>query len=251
MVVMQRQLDRSVGDSLRRLLSWIAVCMGLLCALILGLGWQQQASLNTVYEDRVLPLHALQRIGHTLNVTVQTELESPVPDVGALRQQLERVRSIWTTYLATYLTAEEKLLAQQAGTRLNAVLAAAEAGSREVYGRALHSLNIELGALLELQVRVAEDERQRASELGRWAQALALGCLVGSVLLLLKVWQLLQREVVWPVRVVADALAQLSEGDGELGPEAQALDGDYAEVGQQLRQLQGALGERLISRPPA
>jgi hypothetical protein len=251
MVVMQRQLDRSVRGVLRRLLGWIAAGMGLLCALLFAISWQQQASLRTVFDDRVQPLHQLQRIGHALNVNLPAELDSPVVDSGVLQRQTERVAGIWQVYLTTYLTDEEKLLAQRTGQRLETALAAARGGDRAAYERALHGFNAAIGPLAELQVRVAEEEMRQAQQRAGWAQGLALLCLLAGLLLLLRVWQLLQAEVVWPVRVVADALANLSDGGGELGPEARSLSGDFAEVGEHLRQLQVVIGERLSRPPPA
>jgi|GEM_PF-4440452 len=243
MVVMQRELDRSVRGSLARLLGWIAFSMAMLCVLMFALSWKQQASLRTVFDDRVVPLHQLQRIGHTLNVTLPAEFDSPVVDEAMLKLLTQRQRDAWQRYLATYLTDEEALLARRAGLRLEATLQAAASGQRDSYLRALHSFNFALGPLLDLQVRVAEEEMAEAKRLGQWALGLALACALASLLLIWRVWHLLQAKVVWPVRVVADALANLSDGGTELGPEARALSGDFAEVGEHLRQLQTALGE--------
>lgn len=249
MVVMQRQLDRSVRGTLRRLLGWIAVGMALLGGLLFAVSWQQQASLRTVFDDRVRPLHDLQRVGHALNISLPAELDSPVPDGAAIGRQIERVRGLWTVYLGTYLTDEEKQLAQRAGQRLDLALSAAGGADPSDYRRALHAFNGALSPLLELQVRVADEELREASERAGWAKGLALLCGLGGLLLILRVWQLLQSDVVWPVRVVADALAQLSDGGAELGAEARGLSGDFAEVGEHLRQLQVVIGERQ-SRPP-
>lgn len=251
MVVMQRQLDRSVRDAMRRLLLWVGLGLGLLCLLLIALSWRQQASLATVFDDRVVPLHMLQRVGHALNVTIPAELDSPVLDATALQRQLQRVRDIWQEYLTTYLTDEERLLAERAGARLELALEEARAGQRDAYLRPLHGFNTVLAPLLELQVRVAEEEMQRARQFGRWAQTLAVGGALGGLLLLMAIWRLMETQVVWPVRVVADALANLSDGKPELGPEARSLSGDFAEVGEHLRQLQSAVGERLSRPPPA
>jgi hypothetical protein len=241
MVVLQRQMDKAVQRSLRRLLRWMGLLL-LLLGLVFGHAqWRQQRALSTLFEDRVVPLHQLQRIGQALNVTLAAELDAAVPEPVAVKTLLERQRSLWRDYLQTYLTDEERLLADLAGERLEAALQLAGSDQREAYAKALQRFNASLAPLLDLQVRVAGDELRAVREQSRWALGLGLLALFGCGGLLLLADQLLRDRVVMPVRVVADALAGLSVGSRELGPEAEALDGDFAEVGAQLRQLRDAL----------
>lgn len=249
MVVTQRKMDRAVRSSLLRLFGWIAAALVLLGSLLYGLSWRQQAALRTVFDDRVVVLHQLQRLGQLVNVTLPAELSAPVTEPGALQLHRQRAAEIWQRYLRTYLTEEERLLARRAGERLDALLAGAQSTDADRYLRLLQGFNSAIAPLQDLQVRVAEEEMATAAGRARWTLYLALVAVGASLLLLWRVWRLLQSEVVWPVRVVADALAGLSSGDQELGPEAKSLSGGFAEVGEQLRQLQAALGDR-VSRPP-
>jgi signal transduction histidine kinase len=95
-----------------------------------------------------------------------------------------------------------------------------------------------------LQVRVAEQEMQRATWWSRAGLGLALACALAAWGLIAYAHRVVHEEVVMPLRTVADAVAELSGPVPTLSPEAQALGGDFTEVGEQLRHLKASLDER-------
>lgn len=243
MVVLQRELDRSVQRFLQRLLLGLGLLATALCLLFALTSWRQQSSLRTVFDDRVLPLHQLQQIQQALNVELPTQLAASQPDWRAVASTVAGVRNLWQAYLGTYLTEEEQALMRQVQTLLDAQLAAARGGT-EAYGPRLQAMNAALAPLLALQVRVAQEELRGAAQWSRVGLGLALAALGGGWLLVLLARRRIREQVVWPIRVVADAIADLAAPEPALGPEAEALRGDFAEVGRQLQQLRAALAER-------
>jgi signal transduction histidine kinase len=242
MVVMQRELDRSVQQVLQRLQAWLGALLLAVCLLFGLTSWRMGAGLATVVDDRVVPLHDLQRISLLLNASIPAALAPAEP--LRLREHAAEARRLWAGYLQTYLTPEEQGLARAAGQRLAALLEDLERRDGRGFAAALPAANGALAALLDLQVRVARHELQAAQ---RWS---LLG-LVGALLCLLAAWRLRQHaqhtvrtQVVMPLRTVADAVAELAEDRAGLSPEAQALSGDFAEVGEQLRRLDRQLQER-------
>jgi methyl-accepting chemotaxis protein len=81
-----------------------------------------QASLKTVYEDRTVPLVQLSTIIDTLHRIRYRQIEAILAKDDAVRQKdasdvisfIETMDQTWTAYYATYLTPEEKILADKA-----------------------------------------------------------------------------------------------------------------------------------------
>ncbi len=89
----------------------------------LGLQGMMQSNkhLNSVYVDRVVPMYQIGKIQHliTLNrVLITAALANPAPDIISnnttkVEHNIEQVNKLWKNYKETYLTEEEKVLAQQ------------------------------------------------------------------------------------------------------------------------------------------
>jgi methyl-accepting chemotaxis protein len=104
---------------------------GVLLLTVAGIGWNNQnravATLKSVFEDRVVPLRDLARIGELLGdnttellLTIQHDPKGQLAaahdhpvDVHLERFDKRRaeIDTLWTKYMATYLTEEEKQLA--------------------------------------------------------------------------------------------------------------------------------------------
>ncbi|CAB1370738.1 methyl-accepting chemotaxis protein [Denitratisoma oestradiolicum] len=112
----------------------IFILMMVASALLLttaGIGWHNEsnavAALKTVYEDRVVPLRDLAKIGELLGdnttellLTIQHDPKGPLAaahdhavDIHVERFEKRRIEigTLWDKYMATYLTEEEKPLA--------------------------------------------------------------------------------------------------------------------------------------------
>ena len=100
--------------------------IGILSALLLAIGTlglygvgQSNDTLKTVYEDRVVALDQLGEIGYLVQrnrVLVMDMLLQPEPAHVQKRNKellgnVEKVTKIWAAYMATYLTPQEKILA--------------------------------------------------------------------------------------------------------------------------------------------
>jgi methyl-accepting chemotaxis protein-1 (serine sensor receptor) len=105
-----------------RLMALVA-CVALLLMALGGLSrfalQQANASMSTVYEDRVLPLEQLGDLGYLVprnRILVMDMLLHPEPDNVAKRSteldsNVQKVSVIWAAYMNTQLTPEEKRLA--------------------------------------------------------------------------------------------------------------------------------------------
>lgn len=236
MVALQRSLDKSVQRTLVAVLLLLASMMLLAVLSLLGSTYYINSRLATVYADRVVVLHDLQRIGLLLNVELPERLARREP----LAPQWIELDRTWAKYLATYLTPEEERLAADTGAQLRALRGAAQ--SPAAYRAALVPLNRQMAALSELQVRVAEEELLKARGAGRasWAWGLLLA-LLGGALVLLAI-RLLAERIVRPVRATARSIEALAAGrQDEIPP---LLSGDFAEVGEQLHRLRSFIAER-------
>ncbi|CAH1208991.1 putative Histidine kinase [Candidatus Nitrotoga sp. BS] len=94
------------------------ILLGIESASLFGMS-KARDSLKTVYEDRILALDQLTDIESLIllnRIALTASLESPTPDVismnvAKLKKNEAKINKIWETYMATYLTPEEKILA--------------------------------------------------------------------------------------------------------------------------------------------
>ncbi len=239
------RLVSSVRDSIA---GRLAAVFGVLILAMLLAGWlgldgmsESNESLRTVYEDRTVPAYQIGEIlNHArANQQILTDLVIEVRDgadakrVDAQAKEIEDnlvyMQKLLTDYLATYLTPEETVLAaryqglNESFTRdaIRPAVALAKDGNSlalETHMRktvkpaflALHEVN---DALLELQVRVAREEYEKAASdyKTRFAQ-MAAAVLVSCALAGLFAWLIL-RTVRRPLRVVERAYERIASGD--------------------------------------
>jgi methyl-accepting chemotaxis protein len=148
--------------------------------------WRMDQKVATIYDDRVIPLQQLKEIGDLYSASiinpVQKASRSQISDRVALDQvRLARseIDTIWEQYLGTYLTPEEAKLAQEAETamaiaqdtlnRLEILLQQGDLNrlgtlTRELYA-VVDPIVDRIQALVNLQTRVAQEERAAAATL--------------------------------------------------------------------------------------
>jgi methyl-accepting chemotaxis protein len=180
--------------------------LGLLLILVGGIGiWgmsQIDAALKTVYEDRTVPATQLAQI-ESLTLRNQMLLQESLIDLDAARtvqrvaqidQNIATVTSTWARYTSTYLTPEEKRLADQfAQVRgqfvaggLGPIQAALKDGDHERARRILNNelpalyapVRDSLAALLKLQIDVAKAEYDVAEARYHQVSAVAIGAML-------------------------------------------------------------------------
>jgi len=207
-----------VGHRLALLVVMFSIMLVLIGELGLRTSAQTLKGLKTVYEDRTVALSDLYHVDHgvgSIFAEITLGLQHDPGDamsrlhnhpvsvhVDAIRSNWQAVEKAWAKYLATYLTPEEKALADQYAPLLRAfqegavtpALTQLAAGdySLESSSKLLKVLNSEgvklrdLGRqLIELQSRVAKEEYEKSvaeNEQARiWSMVLIALSLVGSV----------------------------------------------------------------------
>jgi methyl-accepting chemotaxis protein len=128
-----------------------------------------QARFATVYADRVVTLEQLGLILRNVNVVTDRQRSADgSADTQSSNAMVQDVDSIWTAYLATYLTPEESRLVDGVRAPMKDWMASMRASlggdsTASAKGVALRSsLDSGMRALIELQVRVAREEMNAA-----------------------------------------------------------------------------------------
>ncbi len=194
------------------------------------------ASLKTVYEDRLVAMGQLDRVVRLANrhqlMLAKALTAEPSKNAGqmdALEKDIEAGDKVWSAYSATYMTPEEKALAADfsakrtafiaSGIRpaIGAVRAADLPGATALVHGAIDKLYAEarvpLTALIELQLNVGKAEYERSQlqfnqfrmfSLAAIALAVAMGIAVG-------VW--LIRSITIPLAVAIKAANEIAAGN--------------------------------------
>lgn len=194
-------------------------------------------SLRTVYLDRTAPLVALSDISdhyYEIRLNVLEALSSGDAQVAAKKQakietEYQQIKQLWATYMATYLTPEEKNLAARmeqamadydkarAATMSYAVGGDFEAARQNAgtggAAAAFAALTKASDAIKELQARVAKEEYDASVVRGQRNMMLLIGLLVASVTAGLAVAVLIGRSVTVPLTGVIAVMRELTGGN--------------------------------------
>ncbi len=225
---------------------------------------RNNASLETVYADRLIPAGQIGRIHeHAMEnrMLVTDAVARPTPErIRANKERMEKNRSeitrLWDAYLATYLTPEEKKLAEQwtkdraafVKDGLEAAMSALAAGRTDearkiAYGRMeeLYVL-VNEGAekLMQLQMDVGKAEYERAEVGYRLTRNLALGTFVlGSLFAILMAWYLM-RAILRPLREAIALAEAVSSGNLAIQVDLERQD-EFGNLMQSLSNMVGNL----------
>ncbi|WP_121453983.1 methyl-accepting chemotaxis protein [Acidovorax sp. 106] len=164
-----------------RLMALIA-CVAMLLIALGGLSrfalQKANASMNTVYQDRVLPLEQLGDLGYLVprnRILVMDMLLHPEPDnvqrrSAELESNVQKVSVIWAAYMNTQLTPEEKRLADGYAEKraayvrqgLTPAVAALKSGDRDtaqkIYLEQISPLSMEMQKFADLLFQLQVDE---------------------------------------------------------------------------------------------
>lgn len=224
----------------------VAITLGALG--VVGLS-QTQASLKTVYEDRVLPVKDLAMINElmidsrvqmlfTINEAeiVSSTGSQPSRKMNAedakkaaddIGKNIETIQSLWKGYMATYLTPEEKILAAkfveskeklitQAFQPLQKALQANDFAETEKLGETIKGLYPEADTDIEklkgLQFDVAKAEYESGQQRFETIRFASLALLGGSIVLLLWLGVLISRSITRPLGQALQAFSNISNG---------------------------------------
>ena len=217
--------------------------MGLLSALLIligGLGLMGMSSANkglqSVYEDRTVPMGQLDIVVRRLlnnRLAIDEAIVSPTPDnvkkrVSEIEENMEVISKTWEAYMATYLTPDEKVLADKfAEDRGNFVkqglkpaIAALKEGKindakaiSEEFITLYRPVREGVNALIQLQLDVAKEEYEAAKQHYTTTRNIAITVILAGIAIALWIGFLLIRAIVKPLEETIGYFNNISEGN--------------------------------------
>jgi methyl-accepting chemotaxis protein len=213
----------------------------LACSLLIGVGGlvaleSVNASLKTVYEDRLVAMGQLDRVVRLANrhqlMLAKALTADPAKNAAhmdALEKDIADGDTVWATYSATYMTPEEKALATDftakrtafinAGIRpaIGAVRAAdLPRATALVHGAVDHlysEARVPLTALIELQLNVGKAEYTSSQEHFAQFRALSLSAIALAIAIGVAVGVWLIRSITIPLNVAIKAANGIAAGN--------------------------------------
>lgn len=246
----------------------------LLLVAVVGLGVfsgytiaRTNARVATIVQDRVVPLRQLKSVSDMYAVNIVDTAHKLLAHSLTPRQAAENlttatatVKSQWTAYKATFLTPEEKILAERVDTskrdtdaavaELSAIIAADNRAALDAFVTnrlypAVDPTTDALGKLADLQIRVAEQEY--AAALVDKAVAFRIFAAVGmaalgafGVTLFVVI-----RRVSDPLSAMADSMGQIAGGDLEVDIPGAGQDNEIGQMAKALEAFRAAAEEKL------
>ncbi len=254
------------------LASLLAMLAGIGTLAIVGMS-RMEASIDTIYQDRLIPTRQLSRIDQLMrgniiqlslagthtsaaSVGVAGQDHSEVlahiaPYLERVEANIDQITAIWADYMATWLTDEEEALAERyvqerrifVEQGLRQSIALYESGrfaeARRHMGQTVMPLYEQANGialeLLDLQDRVALEEFAAAQAQASFSRNLTLATLLLALLGALAYGYWLVRSIDRPLQRMMGYFAAMSDGDFTNRIEIERRD----EIGQTLESLQG------------
>jgi methyl-accepting chemotaxis protein len=243
-----------IGHRLMTLVALLSVFMGLIGMIGIDGIKETDAALDTVYNDRVVPLRDLKIIAdmYAVNIVDTTHKArngslSHAEALANIDVASKTIHGKWKSYLATFLVPEEKklvaeieplmALADQAVARVRLILETgqaeplAEFASRALYP-AIDPVSEKFAALIDVQIEVAKAEYDTSQLRYHSRRTAMIALLVGALVLGLAAGYAIIRSITRPLHQVSALIERLAKGD--LSVEI-ADDGRADEIGQMVR----------------
>ncbi len=185
--------------------------------------------IGTIYDDRIVPMEQLKKISDQYGISVIDAVNkahagrlSTAAALDAVQTATATIDVSWQTYLRTNLTPEEtalveqtKILFEQAKPQILALQQALQQGDRakldqfdgQLYD-VIDPLTQKIQELIDLQLRVAQAERQDAARLYQQTQAVFIGLLVLALLLASPLGYAISRMITRTLSQTISAIAQ-------------------------------------------
>jgi methyl-accepting chemotaxis protein len=243
----------------------LAVVIAFLSVLLMGIGayglWgmaQSNEGLRSVYEDRTLPMGQLDTVVRNLlnnrlaiaNSIIDPSDESIQKYMSDMDSNIEVITRNWDAYMATYLTPEEKKLADKfAEDRKKFViegLRPAQAALRKHEIKLAESIVVNkvrplyapvregINALIKLQLDVAKEEYEHSVSRFATIRAVALTLIILGVALAALMGFLLIRGIGRGLQAAVDVAGKIADGDLSSRITIESHD----EIGQMLDSMQ-------------
>jgi methyl-accepting chemotaxis protein len=226
--------------------------------------------LKTVYLDRTIPLATLAVVKEKLlhnRTALITSFSFPEEMAGQhkkIEENIEKISQLWAEYMATYLTPEEKILADKFATDREIFVAAVKKSmalqrgdnqeeakkfyfetARSSYKPAYEGIE----ALIQLQKDVAKQEYETIEEHYKFSVITSILALVVGLLLAvfvgIKIINQLMANVGGEPAYVAELVRQISNGD--LSAKVTLLPNDKSSLLHSVSRMRDALNNAIIS----
>ncbi|WP_395009672.1 methyl-accepting chemotaxis protein [Undibacterium sp.] len=210
-------------------------------ALLIGVGGffalsSSNNSIKTIYDDRLIALSQLDEVIRLIQtnqiVASRAAVESPEQvrkSVNEIEENRSRTNKVWSEYMATYLTPEEKTLAQQFEQRsaaflnqaLNPTIAALKNNEMELVktmvtqklGEFFLPVRDTMNELIQLQKRVAKEEYVKSQDAFANFKLVTLICLVVAISIAVSMGLWLMNSIVKPIRDAVLIAETVAAGD--------------------------------------
>jgi PAS domain S-box-containing protein len=230
---------RNISISMRMIMIFsmlIVLALGLGIAGLIGM-YRTNHSLKTVYEDRLIPMERISRIDrlilhNRLLLTSSLVSSNPVDvqeNIAKLESNIDEITGIWESYMTTYLTEEEKVLAEKfaedrgkfVSEGLRPAIEALRNGNFNAAGEIItqrlptfyRPVGDNTNALIRLQADVARQEYNQAVTRFNTTSAVSAAAIIILGTLAAVLAFLLIRSIVRPLRKVEDIAMAVSSGD--------------------------------------
>ncbi|BAO28702.1 methyl-accepting chemotaxis protein [Sulfuritalea hydrogenivorans] len=231
----QKLVDMSIKAKLGSVMTLMALLLLAIGALgLYGINTSNHG-LQTVYEDRTVPLMDLGKIIDKINLVrlnavaaANATNQDIVKDATAKTKERDKeIAELWTKYVATTLTPEEKLLADAFSKQFKAyqesrditMKAAADGNFEASRANAAKDAGPKYAAaretifkLIELQGAVAKEEFVKAQAQFELILKISIGAMVVGLLLAVSAAVVLIRAITGPLNQASDIFAKIGQG---------------------------------------
>ncbi|MBQ5941848.1 MULTISPECIES: methyl-accepting chemotaxis protein [unclassified Massilia] len=235
---------------------------------LVSLGMANDA-MRSIYADRLVPLGQLDRIIRLLNINQMDVAKSIVADPAAAGRNLDEIEAniqtisrTWEAYMGTYLTDEERRLAEQfrqhrsrfVDEGLQPAVAALRAGDTQLATAIMNGKMTDLfvpvrrsiDALIELQLKVAHSEYETSQTLYRYVFISCIAGVVFGVVLALGLGLWITRSISRPLDAAVRIAGSVAAGDLSQRIEVGSAN-EIGQLMQALKDMNGGLAD-IVSR---
>ncbi len=189
--------------------------------------------LETVYNDRVVPLNQLKAIADAYAVNiVDTTHKTRNGNIGfdecakSIRDAKAIVEDNWKAYMSTYLTPKEAKLAKEAqeamdggDTATQNILNACESQDVEKIGRisinelypSIDPIGEKISALMELQLQVAKEEKEKATAIYETSRMMIITIIVVAFALMVALAGFIITEIMKSIKRLENTVEEVSQ----------------------------------------
>ena len=198
----------------------------------LALYWNTR-SLQTVFEDRVVPLGQFSGLRDAYDSLVEASRtlsggrSDPRPGVEIIQRAQAQAKRQWADYLATYLTPEEKILAAELQGQIDRndtiianLVRLAGANQASAYAdrhadllNAMVRTQASIGQLTGLQIREAREAFESAQRTSGWTSLLLLAAVALATVAIVYGILTVLKQVAGPLTGMTAAMTRLASGD--------------------------------------